>query len=65
MDLPSCAAIRFARRLVAAASACVGALMVPVQVVKTSLTLQIAPSERLQEAETVQRHPAGPLRTPL
>jgi hypothetical protein len=38
---------------------------VPVQVVKTSLTLQIAPSERLQEAETVQRHPAGPLRTPL
>ena len=40
-------------------------LAVPVQVVKTSLTLQIAPSERLQEAETVQRHPAGPLRTPL
>ena len=39
--------------------------VVPVQVVKTSLTLQIAPSERLQEAETVQRHPAGPLRTPL
>jgi hypothetical protein len=38
---------------------------VPVQVVKTSLTLQIAPSERLREAETVQRHPAGPLRTPL
>src|SRR5262252_8790422 len=38
---------------------------VPVQVVKTGLTPQIAPSDRLWEAETVQRHSAGPLRTPL
>ena len=38
--------------------------VVPVQVVKTGLTPQIAPSDRLREAETVQRHPAGPLRTP-
>ncbi len=38
---------------------------VTVQVVKTGLTPQIAPSDRLREAETVQRHPAEPLRTPL
>jgi hypothetical protein len=37
---------------------------VTVQVVKTGLTPQIAPSDRLWEAETVQLHPAGPLRTP-
>jgi hypothetical protein len=38
---------------------------VPVQVVKTGLTPQIAPSDRWREAEMVQLHPAGPLRTPL
>jgi NAD(P)-dependent dehydrogenase (short-subunit alcohol dehydrogenase family) len=38
---------------------------VPVQVVKTGLTPQIGPSDRLREAEAVQLHPAGPLRTPL
>jgi hypothetical protein len=38
---------------------------VPVQVVKTGLTPQIAPSDRWREAETVQLHPAGPLCTPL
>jgi len=42
-----------------------GVSRVTVQVVKTGLTPQIAPSDRLREAETVQRHPARPLHTPL
>jgi hypothetical protein len=41
------------------------AVCVPVPVVKTGRTPQIAPSDRWREAETVQLHPAGPLCTPL
>jgi transposase-like protein len=37
---------------------------VTVQVVTTGITPQLAPSERLREAETEPRHPAGPRHTP-
>ena len=37
---------------------------VPVQVVKTGLTPQLASSDRVREVETVQHHLVGPLRTP-
>jgi hypothetical protein len=39
-------------------------LEVTVQVVTTGITPQLATAERLREAETEPRHPAGPRHTP-